>query len=128
MRHNVWYTKDNNLTPINRQRLMYIVGQALDLEFALRGVAIATEKAKYAVAMAKRAKIAEKRIQKIAELLDIPEIQNILTTAEEAKLKLNNEAQLLLAANAVKEEASKLANNYDGGTFQNIDPLLPKLE
>lgn len=128
VRHNVWYTTDNNLTSINRQRLMYIVGQALDLEFALRGVAKATEKAKYAVAMAKRAKIAEKRIEKIAGLVDIPEIQKILAIAGEAKLKLNNEEKLLLAATAVKEEASKLANNYDGGAFQNIDPLLPTLE
>jgi hypothetical protein len=128
VRHNVWYTKDNNFTTISRQRLMYVVGQVLDLEFALRGVAIATEKAKYAVAMAKRAKRAEKKIQKIAELVDIPEIQQILAIANSAKLKLNNEEQLLTAANAVREEALKLTTNHDGGTFQNIDPLLPKLE
>ena len=65
---------------------MYILGQTLDLEFALRGVAKATEKANYAVAMAKRAKIAEKRIEKIAELVDIPEIGQILAIAGAAKL------------------------------------------
>ena len=128
VRHNVWYTKDNNFTSANRQRLMYVVGQVLDLEFALRGVAKATEKAKYAVAMAKRAKIAEKRIQKITELVDIPELKEILAIASAAKLKLNNEEQLLDAANAVKEQAVKLATTHDGGTFQDLDPLLPKLE
>ena len=128
VRHNVWYTKDNNFTSTNRQRLMYVVGQVLDLEFALRGVAKATEKAKYAVAMAKRAKIAEKRIQKITELVDIPELKEILAIASAAKLKLNNEEQLLDAANAVKEQAVKLATTHDGGTFQDLDPLLPKLE
>ena len=58
--------------------MMYVVGQALDLEFALRGVAKATEKADYAVAMAKRAKIAEKRIENAAyydkHLGNIPKI------------------------------------------------------
>ena len=128
VRHNVWYSKENNAAPIERQRLMYIVGQALDLEFALRGVAKATEKADYAVAMAKRAKIAEKRIKKIAEAVDAPEIQAILAIAAEAKLKLNNEEQLTAAADAVAMEAMKLADGYDGSQFAGIDAVLPKLD
>jgi len=126
VRHNIWYTKENNASPLERQRVMYIVGQALDLEFALRGVAKATEKAKYAVAMAKRAKAATKRLQKIAEMVDAPEIQAILVVAAEAKLKLNNEDQLTAAANAVSAEAKKLADSYDGSQFAGIDALLPK--
>ena len=128
IRHNIWHTKENEVAPMPRQRLMYILGQTLDLEFALRGVAKATEKANYAVAMAKRAKIAEKRIEKIAELVDIPEIGQILSIAGAAKLKLNNEEQLLAAANEVKKEALKLATNYDGGNLQAIDALLPQLK
>ena len=128
IRHNIWHTKENEIAPMPRQRLMYILGQTLDLEFALRGVAKATEKANYAVAMAKRAKIAEKRIEKIAELVDIPEIGQILAIASAAKLKLNNEEQLLAAANEVKREALKLAANYDGGSLQAIDALLPQLK
>ena len=126
VRHNIWYTKENNASPLERQRVMYIVGQALDLEFALRGVAKATEKAKYAVAMARRAKAAEKRLQKIAEMVDVPEIQAILVVAAEAKLKLNNEDQLTAAANAVSAEAKKLADSYDGSQFAGIDAILPK--
>jgi hypothetical protein len=108
--------------------MMYIVGQALDLEYALRGVAKATEKAKYAVAMAKRAKRAEKRLQKIAEMVDAPEIQAILAIAAEAKLKLNNEEQLTTAANGVSVEAKKLSDSYDGSQFAGIDAILPKLD
>ena len=128
VRHNVWYSKENNASPLERQRMMYIVGQALDLEYALRGVAKATEKAKYAVAMAKRAKRAEKRLQKIAEMVDAPEIQAILAIAAEAKLKLNNEEQLTTAANGVSVEAKKLSDNYDGSQFAGIDAVLPKLD
>ncbi|HHZ67736.1 MAG TPA: hypothetical protein EYN52_07495 [Alphaproteobacteria bacterium] len=128
VRHNVWYSKENNASPLERQRMMYIVGQALDLEYALRGVAKATEKAKYAVAMAKRAKRAEKRLQKIAEMVDAPEIQAILAIAAEAKLKLNNEEQLTTAANGVSVEAKKLSDSYDGSQFAGIDAVLPKLD
>ena len=128
IRHNVWYSKENNAAPIERQRMMYVVGQALDLEFALRGVAKATEKADYAVAMAKRAKIAEKRITKISEAVDAPEIKAILAIAADAKLKLNNEEQLTAAANAVAAEAIKFADGYDGSQFSGIDALLPKLD
>ena len=128
VRHNVWYTKENNASSIERQRMMYIVGQALDLEHALRGVAKATEKAKYAVAMAKRAKIAEKRLQKVAEVVDVPELQAILAIAGAVKLKLNNEEQLTTAANDVAAEAMKLADSYDGSQFAGLDSMLPKLD
>ena len=128
IRHNIWYSKENNAAPIERQRLMYIVGQALDLEFALRGVAKATEKADYAVAMAKRAKAAEKRIKKLAEAVDAPEIQAILAIAADAKLKLNNEEQLTAAADAIAVEAMKFADGYDGSQFAGIDAVLPKLD
>ena len=70
----------------------------------------------------------QKRIEKIAELVDIPEIGQILAIAGAAKLKLNNEEQLLAAANEVKKEALKLATNYDGGNLQAIDALLPQLK
>jgi len=78
--------------------------------------------------MAKRAKIAEKRIKKIAEAVDAPEIQAILAIAADAKLKLNNEEQLTAAANAVAVEAMKLADGYDGSQFAGLDALLPKLD
>ena len=67
VRHNVWYSKENRVSPIERQRMIYLVGRALDLEYALRGVAKATKKADYAVKMAKRAKKARKRIKLLGE-------------------------------------------------------------
>lgn len=58
VRHNLWYAdgKQNKEASVDRRRVMYVVGQALDLEYALRGVAKATAKDNYAVAMAQRAK------------------------------------------------------------------------
>ncbi len=46
--------------------------------------------------------------------------------AKSAKLKLNNEAKLTAAADAVAKHAKALAAKYDGSTFGGIDKVLPK--
>ncbi|MDA1099012.1 MAG: cytochrome c family protein [Proteobacteria bacterium] len=125
VRHNVWYSKENRVSPIARLRVMYLVGRALDLEFALRGVAEATEKADYAVKMAKRAKNARERIKTIAELVDAPELMAMYSAAKSAKLKLNNKAQLTAAAEEVARHAQAMASKYDGSTFGGLDKILP---
>jgi hypothetical protein len=125
VRHNVWYSKENRVSPIERLRMMYLVGRALDLEYALRGVAKATKKADYAVKMAKRAKKARKRIKAIGKLIDAPELTAMYKAAKSAKLKLNNEAKLTAAAEEVARQAQALAKNYDGSTFGGLDKVLP---
>ncbi|MDP6829983.1 MAG: cytochrome c family protein [Alphaproteobacteria bacterium] len=126
VRHNVWYSKKNQVSPIARLRMMYLVGRALDLEYALRGVAKATKKADYAVKMAKRAKKARKRIKAIAKLIEAPELMAMYKAAKAAKLKLNNEAKLTAAADTVARHAQAMADKYDGSTFAGLDPVLPK--
>ena len=128
VRHNVWYTKKNRPAPASRKRMMFVVGKALDLEYALRGVAKATQKKKYAVFMARRAAAARKDLAKIAGLISAPELKAILKVAGQAKLKLNNEKQLLAAAKKIAAAARKLADGYDGSTFSALDPLIPKPE
>ena len=126
VRHNVWYSKENGEASVARKRLMYVLGKALDLEFALRGVAIATKKAAYAVSMAKRAKRAENALKKIAGVVDSPEIGAILEAAAGVKLKLNNEAPLTAAADEVAAAARAFAEAHDGSAFAALDPLLPE--
>ena len=126
VRHNVWYSKDNQVSPIERLRMIYLVGRALELEYALRGVAKATKKAKYAVKMAKRAKKARKRIKAIAKLIDAPELNAMYKTAKAVKLKLNNEAKLIAAAEEIAGHAKAMAKKYDGSAFGALDRVLPK--
>jgi len=127
VRHNVWYTdgKENVMASPERKRVMYVTGQALDLVYALRGVAIATEEATYAKTMAKRAKVASLRMKKIAESVSIPEVDEILKIAEGADLKLNNEAALNKAADRVAAAARKFSESYDGSTLAGVDALIP---
>lgn len=117
--------KQNVESSIERRRLLYIVGQALELENSLRNVGKATEKAKYAVNMAKRVKIASNKLTEINGKLNLPEIKQMLDAANGAKLKVNNEAELVAAAGKVAAANKKLAKAYDGSAFGAIDGMLP---
>ena len=125
VRHNVWYSKPNDEASAARKRMMYIVGKALDLEFALRGVAKATQKAAYAVSMAKRAAAARKAMNKIAGAVKTPEIEAIVAAAGAVKLKLNNAANLTAAADKISTAAEKFSNAHDGSKFAAVDALVP---
>ena len=125
VRHNVWYSKTNKEASAERKRMMYIVGRALDLEFALRGVAKATQKATYAVSMAKRASAARKAMKKIAAAVKTPEIEAIVAAGGAVKLKLNNAANLTAAADKISAAAEKFSGAHDGSKFAAIDALVP---
>jgi len=128
VRHNVWYNegKSNPEASPERKRILFVVGLAVELETALRAVGEATHKAKYAVAMAKRAQLAARRFQRVAQTLaDVPEIQAIIQAAKGAQLKLNNRGQLNQVADVVARNAMAISDNYDGSTFAALDSLIP---
>jgi len=108
-----------------RKRMLYVIGQALDLEFSLRSLAKATEKGKFSDAMTKRVQAVMERLKKIKEAAAIPEIDTMLSAAGEAELKFNNEAALTGAADKVTAAAQTMANAHDGSKLGGIDPLLP---
>ncbi len=128
VRHNVWYNegKANPPADLNRRRLMFIVGMAVELEISLRAVGKATERASYAVSMAKRANRARKRFAKATELVGRPpEMVAIAKAAKAAGLKLNNDAELTAAADEIEALTKTLASKYDGSRFGAIDKALP---
>lgn len=127
IRHNVWYSdgKSNPNASAERKRMMYIVGLGVELETALRAVGEASEKANYAVSMAKRAKAAQIQFEKVAAALPVPEVKDLFTAATSAGLKLNNRAELNAAADKVAAAAQAIAAKYDGSTFGAIDGLIP---
>jgi hypothetical protein len=125
VRHTLWYTEDNTEASLERRRMFYIVGKALDLEAGLRGLANATTKGPYAISMAKRSKAASLHMAKIAEAVPVPEIKEIATVGASAKLKLNNADELNAVADKVAKATKALASNYDGSEFAAIDSALP---
>lgn len=125
VRHNLWYTEDNTVADIQRQRNLYVIGKMLDFEYALRGVAEATSSGEYAVAMAKRAKRALAFLKKIDETVDNQYLTEIITNGAAAKLKLNNGAQLNSIADRVAKTAKQFAQTAADADLAGVDALLP---
>jgi len=118
--------RENREPSPERKRMLYVVGRALDLEYAFRGVAAATTKASYAIRMAQRARRARTELELINEVISIPEIISMLQVAERQKLKLNNEKALIRAAAEIASIAKLFVSHHDGSKLIAIDPLLPE--
>ena len=128
VRHNVWYSKGkrNTFASTHRKRLMYLVGVAVEIETALRAVAVATKRKDYAIRMAHRADKARKKMEAVARLLvDVPEVRNIVQISHSAGLKLKNKAALVAAADKIALIAQSLSAKYDGSAFAKLDKLIP---
>ncbi len=128
VRHNFWYNKGkgNPEASIERKRMMFVIGRIAELETALIGVSKATVKKDYALKMAKRASQARKVIASLAKKLpEAPELVAILKVAKSAKLKLNNEANLVNAAGKISNLGLKFATAHDGSAFGAIDKFIP---
>jgi hypothetical protein len=127
IRHNVWYTdgKSNPEATGEQKRVMAVVGQMLDLEHALRGVAKATARGDYAVAMAGRAKSAAQNIKKISDAASTPEIAAVLAVAGGVKLTLGNADALNAAADEVATQARAFVANNDGSGLAGVDSMIP---
>ncbi|MGI9506971.1 MAG: cytochrome c family protein, partial [Geminicoccaceae bacterium] len=127
VRHNTWHNggKENPAAGPERQRMMYAVGLAVELEEALRAVGKSTAPARYAVAMAKRAHAARKKLREAAKTLQMPEFMEMLRAAHSTNLKLNNGPALEAAADRIAAAAKQMASAHDGTQLAAIDALLP---
>lgn len=126
VRHNVWYDEStNNPSKTERLRMMYVIGKALDLEYALRGLAKVTEEQKYYTSMSDRYKNSLSDLQKISGMIKAPELGNVIAAGKGVEVKPNNQESLLAAADKVSRANKEFANKYDGSQFAGIDALLP---
>ncbi len=127
IRHNLWHNKGRRNEQASRetQRLMFVIGRAVELETALRAVGRATQRADYAVAMARRADTARRAVAQLAQLLGIRELTQMAQVAGGASLSLNNGSALNRAAGQVGRLAQQISDRYDGSRFGAIDRYLP---
>jgi hypothetical protein len=118
--------KVNKADSQNRLRMLFVMGKILDVEFSLRGVASATQKATYAVTMAHRVADARTQLAEIQKLAPTDEVKAISDIASSVSLKLNNGAELTAAADKVGELGRKFATAETGDKLAAVDPLIPK--
>lgn len=125
VRHNVWYSIENQESSLERRRMMYIIGAIIELEYALKGISKATVKGEYVKALIFRYKKSMKDLETIASKINAPQIKQAIAAGKSAQVKLNNGPSLMASSKAVSKAAKSFANKYDGSTFAAIDSLLP---
>ena len=109
-----------------RLRLLFAEGALLDLDYSLRAVGRATEKATYAINYARRVKAVKAKLAQINQAAPTPEVAAALAATEGVSLKLNNSAELDAAADKVAAQAQAFAKAHDGSDLAALDSLLPK--
>jgi Cytochrome c554 and c-prime len=127
VRHNFVRTGGStNATPSPEElRVMYVVGVMTDLEFSLRAVAAATDKATFGVTSAQRAARMKKRLHEIQKLVNDSLIQTALEAVATVELRLGNEEAIVSAADDVGKAAYEFADQADGRKLTALDVMLP---
>lgn len=129
MRHNFVRTdnKKNAKTGKKRLRIMFVTGAMLDLEYSIRGLSLATKRAKYYYIMRMRANTAFARLLKIQKITKgIPEVNELLALFK--SLNFQNRLDLQKAADYITLKAQKFTKNNDDSKLVALDSVLPKKE
>jgi hypothetical protein len=127
VRHNFLRTGDTTnatLTPA-QLRVMFVVGVMTDLEYSLRAVAAATERATFGTTSAGRAARMKQKLHEIQRLIDEPLLEPALEAVASVELRLGNAAAIVAAADAIGDAAYQFAEQADGERLAAIDALLP---
>jgi Cytochrome c554 and c-prime len=107
-------------------RVMYVVGVLADLEYSLRAVALATDKAPFGVASAQRAARMKQRLHEIQRLVSDPLLASAIEAVATVELRLGNSEAIKAAADGVGTAAYRFADEADGNRLEALDPLIPK--
>ena len=107
-------------------RVMYVVGVLTDLEYSLRAVAAATQKATFGTTNAQRAARMKQRLHEIQKLINDPLLSPAIDAVAEVELRLNNKEAIVAAAEAVGKAAFTFAEQADGNRLAALDPLIPQ--
>jgi len=138
MRHNFLASsltgdgKVNHERPPEERRMMYVVGRAVALEYALRAAAEATQPGTYARNAGRRIQASAIELRKIALLTPLPEIDQMLAAARDAPAvppsgplsESEHRAAILAAAETVASVARSLPQSYAATQLADLDPLV----
>ncbi len=127
VRHNLFRSdgQSNEVSSIERRRVMFVIGVLTDCEYSLRAVGKATERNRYALEHASSVHALRSRIAVIAERTKHPQLEAVSRLVAGIKMQLGNGAELQQAADAISKTAWQLAQSLDGMNLAMIDDLLP---
>lgn len=127
LRHNFLRTNGqaNAESDQNRLRVMWLAGLIADLEFSTRAVAMASDKQKYGLTVAKRAADKALLLYKVQQSLKNEHLETILRSFARAELKINNSKQLEAIANEIQSAGRAFAAEENGSQLKAVDSYLP---
>lgn len=127
LRHNFVRSDGTTNDPSDRNRLrkLFVSGFIAEVEFSLRAVAGATEKADFAVTSAKRAAKAAKKLAQVQKLTGNELLKEVIVVFEGVSLKLNNHEELTDAANKIAALGVRFAAVTTGQELAAIDKYIP---
>jgi hypothetical protein len=128
VRHNFVRTSgatNGELSPAEL-RVLYVVGVMTDLEYSLRAVAGATQRATFGTTNAERAARMKRRLHEIQQIVNEPLLAPALEAVATVELRLGNQAAITAAADGVGKAAHQFAEQADGNRLSALDPLIPQ--
>jgi len=127
IRHNFFRGKGgaNPEDSAKRKAFKYVLGQMLDLEFALRGLAQATKAGRYEQALSKRANKALEKLTTIEATQSIPEVKTLLDTMKNIKISWDKKEDLNKAVMIVTAQSKAFGETWDKGDYHSLGKLLP---
>ena len=114
---------ENVERPPQRKRIMYVVGRALDLEYSIRGIAVAKQRGRYVKAMIRRSKSALSELREVFSRSSLTEVGEMVEAVRGVKLKASNEEALLETANRIASATKRFLRTNDGTELASLDAL-----
>lgn len=122
--------QEHNAEPsLPKRRLLYVLGQILELEYGLRGIAVATQEGPFLDAIGPRLKNAYDRLYELK--LGAPEIEEILAEVPSVDAAMGREKERRAASLGSAERIRMLAKAFEqkrasyAGRLAVVDQFLP---
>jgi hypothetical protein len=112
------------LRSIERQRLMYVAGRMLALEYSVRALAQARRFGRYTKTFQTRVEEAIEHLNRIVEATDSLEVAKALNAVADLRFVPDNAAALLRAAEEIATASAAFVDTNTGAGLQRIDPLI----
>lgn len=127
VRHNLLASEGKVNAPASaeRQRQMYVFGKILDLEYGLRGLAVAKEDGDYSTSMTERITKAQAAVVSIGGKISNAALGKIAGLVKPSDLKSNNGAALLSVADSIRAEGLALQKLGGLMKLEALDSDLP---
>ncbi len=127
IRHNVFWSggEENKPASTERKRVLYVVGQATDLEYSMRALSRSKEAGEFRTAMTTRINKNIEKLNATNGKINSPQIKEILSVAGGVNLSAVDSGALKSAADKISQQVSEFTKKHDGKNLAALDSLLP---